>query len=78
MLFLLVGEGLQIDVASKTDQIQQARSNHRDKEMGLAQEWSILGELAKPIASKSITYGVPFSQLTTKRTQKVLSPTIWG
>lgn len=70
MLFLVVGEGQQInsrtvDVAAKRNQIQQAGSNHKDKERVwvLAQEWLILGELATPVASKSITYGVPFSQL---------------
>lgn len=45
--------------------VQRARSNHRDKERvwALAQELLILGELARPTASKCITYGVPFSQL---------------
>lgn len=61
------------DTASKERKpIQQAQSNHKDKESvrALAQELSILGELARPTASKCITYGMPFSQLPQREHEK--------
>lgn len=56
----------------ETNPIQQAPSNHKDKERvwALAQELLILGELARPTASKCITYGVPFSQLPQREHKK--------
>lgn len=56
----------------ETHPIQRAQSNHKDKERvwALAQEWLILGELARPTASKCITYGVPFSQLPQREHKK--------
>lgn len=62
----------QTRIKKKTRRIQQAQSNRKDKERvwALAQEWLILGELARPTASKCITYGVPFSQLPQREHKK--------
>lgn len=57
---------------TRTHTVQPAESKHQDKERvrALAQELLILGELARPTASKCIAYGVPFSQLSQRQHEK--------
>lgn len=61
-----------LGIINKAVQFSKAPWNHKDKERvwALAQEWLILGELARPTARKCITYGVPFSQLPQREHKK--------
>lgn len=85
MLFLLVGEGHQInnhavDVASKGNLIQRVRSNHKDKDKSVSVGTGMadLGGIGKTNSKQEYYIWRAVFTASTKRTQKVLSGTIWG